>query len=124
MTVILRSKTRWWLALGLSLATTVLRAEETTAQSAIYSTRDCARCHFPAGEDRGMQASDPDARATFCQEEEAEIWERDDKHRQSLYLMLTALDEHGKPLVDGILSFKVETVLSFQMSTRRIRAKG
>lgn len=71
----------------------------------LEATDECRRCHFPrAGEGQPLAVAD-----SFCAEEEAEIWEKQDKHRQAFQLLIS---EKNRPLSEQILGFSLAEVLS------------
>ena len=74
------------------------------APARLEATDECRRCHFPRPGEGAPLAAD-----SFCTEEEAEIWEKQDKHRQAFQLLISA---KNRPLSEQILGFSLADVLS------------
>ena len=71
----------------------------------VESIDECRRCHFRReGEQQRIIALD-----SFCVEEQATTWEREDKHRQAFLLLV---GEKNRPLAEQILGFPLSDVLS------------
>lgn len=73
----------------------------------LVSTEDCFKCHFtPAGNPAFAESRD------FCHIETAAIWQHEDKHSQSLALLVTG---EGRKLTEKIVGVKLEDVLHFEI---------
>jgi hypothetical protein len=85
-------------------------------------TAKCASCHFPRAADADDDTLNLEAGfTTFVTVEQADTWDHEDKHRQSVYLLLA---EQNRPLSNRILSFPIEEVVDFRLdqATRRATA--
>ena len=70
----------------------------------LTTTEECRRCHFTRpGEPPQFGMKDG-----FCEEVEATIWTEQDKHRQSLYLLVEGA---GRELTNRILGFDLREIL-------------
>jgi hypothetical protein len=102
-------------AIVLILATSgAARAQQRLAPVAdnLTATEVCRKCHFRRpGERREPEFAAPDG---FCAEVEATIWTEQDKHRQSLYLLV---EGKGGELTRRILGFDLKEILSITTPT-------
>jgi hypothetical protein len=81
----------------------------------VESTDECRRCHFRRP-DELKQLVTLDG---FCVEEEAGIWDTQDKHRQAFLLLIT---ERNRPLTEQILGFPLADVLTLPSGPAEPRA--
>jgi|GEM_PF-5658024 len=82
----------------------------------LVSTDDCFKCHFtPAGNPAFAESRD------FCHIETAAIWQQQDKHSQSLALLVTG---EGRKLTERIVGVKLEDVLRFDIAPLATEAAG
>ncbi len=70
-------------------------------------TEDCFKCHFTAAGNPAFAES-----RDFCHIETAAIWQHQDKHSQSLALLVTG---EGRKLTEKIVGVKLENVLRFEI---------
>ena len=77
------------------------------------STAECAQCHFPPAGGRRLGDFDE----AFVKQEEAAIWDEQDKHRQAIYLLL---NDKNRPLTEQILGFPVSDVLSYKAEADKV----
>jgi hypothetical protein len=74
----------------------------------LVSTQDCFNCHFTdARREAFAQSRD------FCNIETAAIWQHEDKHSQSLALLVTG---EGRKLTERIIGASLADVLRFEIS--------
>lgn len=82
----------------------------------LVSTDDCFKCHFtPAGNPAFAESRD------FCHIETAGIWQQQDKHSQSLALLVTG---EGRKLTERIVGVKLADVLRFDIVPPDATAPG
>ncbi|MCI0361160.1 MAG: cytochrome c family protein [Planctomycetaceae bacterium] len=94
-------------ASGRALAQDAAQTASPPAKFPLVSTDDCFKCHFtPAGNPAFAESRD------FCHIETAAIWQQQDKHSQSLALMVTG---EGRKLTQRIVGVKLEDVLRFDI---------
>jgi hypothetical protein len=103
----------------LALVAGLVPAQDARPRFPLTSTDECFKCHFtPAAN----PAADPFAESRdFCNVEAAATWLADDKHRQSLALILTG---PGRELTERIVGEKIETLLRFDLSPSDAAAPG
>ena len=100
------------LAAALLLAIAVTTAAQETPQRptfALSTTGDCIDCHFAPPSAATSDSFAPDG---FCNREEGAVWLTRDKHRQSLYLLVS---EENRPLTEQILGFPLKDVLQYEL---------
>ena len=106
-------------SLLLLLVATFAAAQEVRPRFPLTSTDECFKCHFtPAAN----PAADPFAQSRdFCNVEAAATWLAEDKHRQSLALILTGA---GRELTERIIGEKIESLLRFDLVPPNPAAPG
>jgi hypothetical protein len=97
-------------AAALAIAVSSL-AQETPQRPtfALSTTGDCIDCHFAPPTATTADSFVPDG---FCNREEGAVWLTRDKHRQSLYLLVS---DENRPLTEQILGFPLKDVLEYEL---------
>ena len=76
---------------------------------ALSTTGECIDCHFAPPTAATADSFVPDG---FCNREEGAVWLTRDKHRQSLYLLVS---DENRPLTEQILGFPLKDVLEYEL---------
>jgi hypothetical protein len=107
-------------ALGLSPA--LLWGQADDHHLGYTRTAKCASCHFPRASDSDDDRLDLETGfTTFVTVEQATTWDHEDKHRQSVYLLLAPAN---LSLTNRILGFPIEEAVDYKFdeANRRVTA--